>query len=109
MNLRREATMDEWKAYGVVGTVLVAFVTGFWAWFGGKKKGQTDYQVAVQQGFQSLVEELQEERQRLMAVISDQAREISELRGEVRQLSQGIASMQRLLIEHGINIPAEFK
>lgn len=117
--------MEDWKTLGAggLGAVLAAAIGGFWKWFSWRKKSTaelqkvlTEYQTAVQDGFRALVNEQQEERQQLRAIILEQngviekqAAKIMELDGDVRQLTQVIQSLYRLLNEHGIIIPPELQ
>jgi septal ring factor EnvC (AmiA/AmiB activator) len=120
--------MDDWKIstgqfFTALGAVLVAFIGGFFTWLPSRKKSAaelqkvlTEYQTAVQDGFRSLVNEQQEERQQLRSYILDQndviekqTRKIAELEGNVRQLTQVIQSLYRLLNEHGVIIPPELQ
>lgn len=122
--MKREATMQEMQPAGaLIGVIitavcglLVAFVTGFWSWLSGRKKGAADSQSMIQAGFSNLVDQLQEEREQHRKVIIDQnnviavqASEIMALRGEIRQLTQEIQSLYRLLNESGVIIPPELK
>lgn len=127
MNLRREATMDDWKTWlgaGGIGGVLVAAVfPGFWNWFLGRKKVQTDFQIAVQSGFKDLVEDLQVEIKRLREVIEDQngliedqkstiaaqATHMTQMEGQMRDMTQAFQSLYRLLMQHGITVPPELQ
>lgn len=89
----------------VLGPVLVAVVTGFFAWIGGRKKASSEVQAGVAAGFQLLVNKLQEERATLVRTIDDQSKEITELRSEVRSLTRHVALLERALEKHDIAIP----
>jgi hypothetical protein len=89
----------------VLGPVLVAVVTGFFAWAGGRKKASADVQAGVAAGFQMLVTKLQEERSALIKTIDEQSQEITELRSEVRSLTRHVVRLERSLAANNIEMP----
>jgi len=106
INRRGFFLMDDWRVVaGIFATVAVAALGSFWSWMSGKQKGRVDSQRTIQDGFSTLVSELQEERKQLMNVIAAQAMRITDLEGEVRNLSQLILSMERLMMKNGLSIP----
>lgn len=45
-----------------ISVVIVALLSGFWAWFAGRKKIEIDAQTAMLAGFTSLLSEFKQER-----------------------------------------------
>lgn len=127
MNLRREATMDDWKTWlgagGLGGALIAAVFPGFWNWLQGRKKAQADFQIAVQEGFKDLTDNLHTEIGRLRDVIKEQNSLIEEQRstivaqashmtameGQMRDMTQAFQSLYRLLMQHGITVPPELQ
>ena len=76
-------------------SIVVALITGFWAWAQGRKKGSADIQVALNSGFADLVKKLQEERVELTKVIDRQAAKIVSLEATVSRLEDKVDDMMR--------------
>ena len=92
--------------------VLVAFVSGHFAWVAGKKKASTEAQAAINSGFQVLVANLQAERTELRKIVDKQeaaldraAAKIEGLEDEVRSLTKHIDRLESALRTAGLDIP----
>lgn len=93
---------------------LGAVITGLLGFFGARFTGAAQQWAALSGAFSSLMGELQTDRARLIARISDleatvQSRdaEIKQLRGEIRGLQQLVDSLRRLCAKSGLALPPE--
>ncbi|WP_407523688.1 hypothetical protein [Methylobacterium oryzisoli] len=95
------------------GPILIAFVTGWFAWVAGKKKASTEAQVAITSGFEVLIRKLQEERTELTKIIDRQATaldrqadKIDGLEAEVRGLQRHIDRLEKAMRDANVDVPA---
>jgi hypothetical protein len=89
-----------------VATVLAALIAGVAAWTVAKKKGARDAQVALNEGYKILINQLQEERITIArdTIIERKhlSEEVKELRVEVRSLRVTVESLRQQLIDNNI-------
>jgi hypothetical protein len=99
-----------------VGTAVGAVIGGFALWCANRLLGKAAFQTAINAGFSSLTDQLQEERSLLLAQIASERRaaererlqsaaERASLRGEIRNLTQVVESLKALLRANGIEVP----
>lgn len=79
---------------GVIGMVVVGLIS----FFGGRGSVQAQIQTALNNTFQNLVDQLQEERK-------DERQQILEMRGAIRAWEQHLISLENILRREGIDIP----
>lgn len=96
-------------AIGAVSAALGAALGAFGLWLANRMMGKAAFQTAINQGFQALTDQLQEERTALNRMIMDERiaweAERAQLRGEIINLTQTVESLKHLLERHGIPIP----
>lgn len=96
--------------------VVGALITGAFAWSAARFTATAPQQMAMNDAFRSLTEELQTERARLIAQISelekdvkDHELEVLRLRGEIRGRDQLVASLIRLCERSKIKVPPQYR
>lgn len=87
--------MDDRTILTVVGGALVAAITGFFSWMAGSRKATADVNASVFQGFQGLINQMQEE--------------MTSMRTEISELRQHVSAMEKVLREHGLPVPPRGK
>jgi hypothetical protein len=92
-----EISPTGWTA---IAGVLVAGVTGFFSWIGGRHSSVAVLQKALTEGFKEL-NDLQ------TAKMAHMQTEINELRGQVRGLEQRNLSLRQILRSNGIDVPRD--
>lgn len=101
--------VEDWSN-AVIGTAG-AGIGAFGLWLANRMLGKAAFQTAINSGFKELTDQLQEERQALMAELSAERlanhQERTQLRGEVSQLRQVVESLKNLLRRHGVDIPED--
>lgn len=88
----------------LAGTIATATITAYVTLRLGRRKEKAEVQVTLNEGFKILVQELQEERDKLMEVVRKQGEEITVLRGELWQTQQKLASLENILAQRGISL-----
>lgn len=112
----RAATVSE--MHGVEGGTLAALAStagavfgGFALWAANRLMGRAAFQTAINDGFNKLTEQLQEERNQALNELQAErvawAAERAELKGEIRGLTQAVESLHRELVRHGIPLPQQ--
>lgn len=92
--------LTEGPVLTAVSTVIVAFITGILTYLGVRAKARTDVQSSLNTGFQSLISELQEERQ----FLSEQRDELQE---HVKHLDQQVIEL-RVRVERLLQLTTTF-
>lgn len=94
-------------------TVLVAFVTGMWAWLSSRSQSRINVQNSVNDGFQKLISELQEEvvrreeiEARLRLTIASQDNLIYKLQMRVREFGRAVATLHNFIVMSGMTPPS---
>lgn len=86
-----------------------AAMGAFSLWLANRLLGKAAFQTAINNGFQALTNELQEERMALLKQLNEvqvqSASERAELRGEIINLTQVVEGLKNLLRRHGIPVP----
>lgn len=81
----------------------------FGLWLANRLMGKAAFQTAINNGFQSLLNELQEERAAMAKQHNEErvraAAEHAELRGEIINLTQVVEGLKSILRRHGIPVP----
>ena len=72
----------------VFGTTSATLVTAYVTLRLARRKEKTEVQVTLNDGFKTLISELQEERTALVEIVQRQAKEITRLRVAIRQSEQ---------------------
>ena len=97
-----------------VTTVIVAVITGILTYLGVRTKSRTDVQTSLNTGFQSLVSELQEEREFLSKQrddlqdnIADLDKQVLELRVRVDRLLRVTTMFHNFIVQNGL-VPPSF-
>jgi len=96
-----------------LGTVLTGVASAVFGalglWWANRIMGKAAFQTAINQGFEALTNQLQEERSQLLAEIeSGRARgraERAELADKIADLVHTVEGLKALLRAHGIDIP----
>jgi len=96
-----------------LGTVLTGIASAVFGalglWWANRLMGKAAFQTAINQGFDELTNQLQEERKQLLAEIeSGRARgraERAELADKIADLVRTVEGLKALLRAHGIDIP----
>jgi uncharacterized protein YlxW (UPF0749 family) len=99
---------------GAVATPVVAILAALFTYLGVRSKSKTDVQTSLNQGFNSLIEELQEERKlltderkTLVALVSEQDRKIMTLEKRVERLLAVTMSFHNFIVNEGL-VPPPF-
>ncbi len=87
--------IDPMAVLTAAGPILVALFGGWATYVIGKKKASSDAQAAVQQGFQMLVTQLQDERVKLTAVVDRQTGIIEKQDAKIVGLELGMRDLVR--------------
>lgn len=86
-----------------------AAMGAFSLWLANRLLGKAAFQTAINNGFQALTNELQEERKALLKQLNEvqiqAAGERAELRGEIINLTQVVEGLKSILRRHGIPVP----
>lgn len=107
-----------WAAAISAGTT--AILGGCGLWLANRLMGKAAFQTAINNGFKGLLDELQEDRKRLLETLDAErkafanerlhaAGEAAQLRGDILNLTQVIESLKAQLRLHGIPIPESRK
>ncbi len=95
-----------WAPFLAAGS---AVVTGLGLWLANRLLGKAAFQGAINSGFSTLVEQIQEERALALKQYNDDkllwAAERAQLRGDILNLTQAVESLKALLRRRGIEIP----
>ena len=93
----------------VVSAVVSAVLGAMGLWLANRVMGKAAFQTAINQGFEALTNQLQEERSQLLAEIEmGRARgraERAELADKIADLVRTVEGLKALLRAHGIDIP----
>jgi hypothetical protein len=89
-----------------MGTVLLGIISGVTTYLVAKPKVKVDVQTAINQGFSTLVQELQEEATELRQLVREQTACIQTLQRQVMKLDRHVIHLHELLERHGITPPA---
>jgi len=85
----------------IVGSVVAAFLTGLFTFLGIRSKTKTNVQATLNSGFNSLIQELQEERRELQTERNEIQRKYDEMREMVlmqdKEIMDLTARVERLL------------
>ncbi|TXH31616.1 MAG: hypothetical protein E6Q94_07770 [Burkholderiaceae bacterium] len=100
-----------------LGTVLTSVVSAAFGalglWWANRVLGKAAFQTAINQGFEALTNQLQEERSQLLAEIENgRARgraERAELASKIADLVHTVEGLKALLRAHGIDVPEEIE
>jgi hypothetical protein len=99
---------------GAVATPIVAVLAALFTYLGVRSKAKTDVQQSLNLGFNSLIEELQEERKllteerkSLSLLVSDQDKKIMVLQRRVDRLLSVTISFHNFIIAEGL-VPPPF-
>jgi hypothetical protein len=82
------AVLDNPALWMALSAVLVAGVSGFWAWYAARPRAEMDAQASMLAGFTALLAEFKEERKSLIARLAAAERRINEL--EMLLIKSGI-------------------
>lgn len=100
-----------WVSAG--SAIVVAFVTGLWAWIASRSKTRSDIQQTVNDGFGKLISELQEELTRrgeteadLRHTVSSQDSLIYRLQMKVRKLAHIVTTLHNFIVMKGLTPPS---
>ena len=93
----------------VVSAIVSAVLGAMGLWLANRVMGKAAFQTAINQGFEALTNQLQEERKQLLAEIEmGRARgraERAELADKIADLVRTVEGLKALLRAHGIDIP----
>ena len=93
----------------VVSAVVSAVLGALGLWLANRIMGKAAFQTAINQGFEALTNQLQEERSQLLAEIENgRARgraERAELADKIADLVRTVEGLKALLRAHGIDVP----
>ena len=93
----------------VVSAVVSAVLGALGLWLANRVMGKAAFQTAINQGFEALTNQLQEERSQLLAEIENgRARgraERAELTDKIADLVRTVEGLKALLRAHGIDVP----
>lgn len=84
--------------YEVAGGIIVAGLSGFFGWLGGRGKTKADVQTQIDNTVKFLLGELRTERERC-------EQELAQTRGELANCRQEIWSLENALRAAGLDIP----
>ena len=88
-----------------VATIAVAIVSGIFMFYAGRPKARSDVQATLNDGFNKLITDLQDERNHMRTVMKEQGDRITALEGDLRNSRQEIDSLQRFIVERGLTPP----
>lgn len=114
------ASAFDWQTLSVISSIVVAVGTLLWAVVKDRGTHETDLIDKALSGLDSLVGDLQQEREALTAQVrqlrEDHAdalqreslliREMAQMRGEMRQLRYAVEVLETTLKSHGIPVPS---
>jgi hypothetical protein len=86
-------------------TIAVAIISGVFMYYAGRPKARADVQATLNDGFNKLITDLQDERNHMRAVVKEQGDRITVLEGDLRNGRQEIDSLQRFITECGLTPP----
>ena len=93
----------------VVASIASAVLGALGLWLANRVMGKAAFQTAINQGFEALTNQLQEERKQLLAEIElGRARgcaERAELADKIADLVRTVEGLKALLRAHGIDVP----
>lgn len=97
----------------VVGSVIVAFLSGLFTFLGVRRKGKVDVQASLNAGFNSLIEELQEERhvlqserRELRLMVIEQDRKILTLETRINRILNVTMTFHNFIVQNNLTPPA---
>lgn len=85
---------------GAIAVVFTGFITGLWQWLSGRKKSNIDAQASLVAGFVALLTSVQNERDRLLA-------RITECESDNQKQDRRISKLERLIRQHGGEVPGD--
>ncbi len=92
-----------------LGTVLTGVASAVFGalglWWANRIMGKAAFQTAINQGFDALTDQLQEECKQLLAEIENGRAERAELADKTADLVRTVEGLKALLRAHGIDIP----
>ncbi|RZN13912.1 hypothetical protein CWO90_43985 [Bradyrhizobium sp. Leo121] len=88
-----------------MATVTVTIISGAFMYFAGRPKARADVQAMLNDGFNKLITDLQDERNQLREIIKQQGEHITLLEGDVRNLQQANDSLKHFIEAHGLTPP----
>ena len=89
----------------VVSAIVSAVLGAMGLWLANRVVGKAAFQTAINQGFEALTNQLQEERKQLLAEIEMGRAERAELADKIADLVRTVESLKALLRAHGIDVP----
>jgi uncharacterized protein HemX len=78
-------------------TIAVAIISGAFMYYAGRPKARSDVQSILNDGFNKLITDLQDERNQLKQIVKEQGQQITMLEGNLRNRQQEIDSLRRFI------------